>query len=107
VSVYLVSFTSQTGVVDRIDIQSFFNAKKEVLNWFGVMPQAILVMTNDSASMLTSWLQIKYGKNLTFLVTPATPSGTAGLINKEVWDFINTPKPSGGLVSALRGIGNK
>jgi len=94
-NVYLISFTSKTNTVSRVDLQVYFDTRAEVLNWFGIMPNAILVVTHSPASVLTNMLVDRFGNNITFLVTKAESNETEGFINKEVWDFINNPKSSG------------
>ena len=93
-NVYLISFTSKTNTVSRADLQNYFDTKPEVLNWFGVMPQAILVTTNNTASVIVEMLLERFGNNITFLITKTEPNQTRGFISNEVWEFINSPKPS-------------
>jgi hypothetical protein len=92
--VYLISFSSINNSVDRVSIQKYFNARPEILNWFGVMPQAILVATECSDSIVSSLLVEKFGQGITFLITKTDQNNTKGFINNEVWEFINNPKPS-------------
>lgn len=92
-NVYLISFTSRTNKVKRTNIQDFFDTRTEVLNWFGVMPEAILLITNSSDSEISSLLIDKFGNDITFLITKVEPKVTNGFINNEVWEFINNPKP--------------
>lgn len=94
-NVYLISFTSLTQRVSRGDLQDFFDSRFEILNWFGIMPQAILVVTNTSESRIASLLINKFGNDITFLITKTEPNVTQGYINSEVWEFINNPKASG------------
>jgi len=93
--IYLISFTSYTNVVARTDLQSFFDTQPAILNWFGIMPQAILVATNSTDKEISSMLESRFGNKITFLITKTEPDLTQGFINKEVWEFINNPKPSG------------
>lgn len=94
-NVYLISFTSRTGVVTRVDLQNFFDTKPEILNWYGIMPEAILVATNEPTVNIQTMLISKFGNDLTFILTKTEPNLTSGYINQEVWDFINKPKSSG------------
>lgn len=93
-NVYLLSFTSRTNKIRRTDIQDFFDTRAEVLNWFGIMPEAILVATNSSDLVITNLLIERFGSDITFIITKTEPNLTSGFINNEVWDFINNPKPS-------------
>jgi len=92
-NVYLISFTSNT--VSRIDLQNYFDTKPLILNWFGVMPQAILVASNSEDLVIATMLVEHFGNDITFLITKTEPSQTVGFINNEVWEFINNPKLSG------------
>lgn len=100
-NVYLISFTSQTDKLKRTDIQAFFDARPEVLNWFGIMPEAILVATNGSDSEIARLLIERFGFDITFIITKTEPNLTQGFINNEVWEFINNPKPSGSSAGLL------
>lgn len=110
-NVYLISFTSKTNKVKRTDIQDYFDTRRdEVLNWFGIMPEAILVTTNSSDFVIANLLIERFGNDLTFIITKTEPNLTSGFINNEVWEFINNPKPSSqskGLLGLLGQIHNK
>lgn len=93
-NVYLLSFTSKTNKIKRTDIQNYFETRAEVLNWFGIMPEAILVVTNSSDVAITNLLVERFGSDITFIITKTEPNLTCGFINNEVWEFINNPKPS-------------
>jgi len=107
VNVYLISFTSQANVVKRADIQSFFDTRPEILNWFGIMPEAILVTTNSSDAEITRLLIERFGYDITFIITKTEPNRTQGFINNEVWEFINNPTPSSPSTGLLGGRGYK
>lgn len=101
-NVYLITFTSNNNSINRIDLQNYFDTRVEVLNWFGVMPQAILVATNSSNYDITKMIADRFGNNISFLTTKAESNLTNGFINNEVWDFINNPKPA--VRSGLQGL---
>lgn len=103
-NVYLISFTSKTYKVKRTDIQNYFDTRTEVINWFGIMPEAILVTTNNSDAEIANMLIEKFGNDITFLITKTEPNLTNGFINKDVWEFINNPKPANSTPNLL-GIG--
>ena len=103
-NVYLISFMSRTGKVNRIDIQNFLNTRREVLNWYGIMPNAILVSTDSTDHELVRWLSERFSNDITFLVTKTEPNRTTGFINQEVWDFINNPKTSNQKPLGLKGL---
>lgn len=109
-NVFLLSFTSKTNIVKRTDIQDFFNTRAEVLNWYGIMPEAILVATNSSDFEITGLLIKRFGNDITFIITKTEPNQTNGFINNDVWEFINNPKSSNtskGLLGLLGQAYNK
>lgn len=91
----MLSFTSITGTVSRVGIQDFLDERTEVLNWFGVMPSTLLILSEKNAFDLSEMLRQRFKNDMTFLLVKVDPMNTDGLINKEVWEFINNPKPSG------------
>jgi hypothetical protein len=94
-NVYMLSFTSNSGVITRQDILDFLDTKKEVLNWFAAMPFTVILVSKQSHNTLSEMLRIRFGNNITFLLTQIVPHTIDGYINKQVWDFINDPKSSG------------
>lgn len=91
---YLISFTSPSyPVIDRKMILDYLDTQSIIKNWHGVMPNAILIATENSLKDITRILASRFPKNLTFIITDA--SGADGFANKTVWDFVNTPKSSG------------
>lgn len=93
---YLISFTSATGRVSRVDLQNYFDSQSSILHWFGIMPEAILVLTTSEDVDLSMLIAERFGNDITFLITNVEPEKTTGFINKEVWDFINNPERYGG-----------
>lgn len=94
--VFLISFTSlKYPMIQRKSVLDFLDTQSVIKNWYGVMPHAILVTVEDntSTSDISKILISKFPKNFTYIVTDAHYAD--GMANKEVWDFINQPKPSG------------
>lgn len=90
--VYLLTFTSFSELVTREEIQDFLGQQSGVVNWFGIMPNAILYASNLNSKTIAGVLVNRFGNDLTFLITRAKRNQTTGFINKEVWDFINSPR---------------
>ena len=94
-NVYMLSFTSRSGVVSRQNILDFLDTRREVLNWFAAMSFTIIIVSRESHNLLNKLLVNRFGEDITFLLTKVEPHTIDGFINKPVWDFINEPKSSG------------
>lgn len=93
--VFMLSFMSASGTITRQKIQDFFDGRREILNWFGAMPNTLLIVSNENVLGLSQPLRDHFGTDFTFIITELEPTKTDGFINKKVWDFINNPKASG------------
>lgn len=60
------------------------------------MPFTILIVMDNHSHLfdnaLTNKLVEKFSDDVSFLFTSISKENIAGYINKEVWEFINTPK---------------
>ncbi|QRG80194.1 hypothetical protein [Citrobacter sp. R56] len=93
--VFMLSFMSSSGTITRQKIQDFLDEQREVLNWFGAMPNTIIIISNEDVFDLSQPLREHFGADFTFILSEIEPTKTDGFINKKVWDFINSPKASG------------
>ncbi|KOY32279.1 hypothetical protein NB614_09010 [Vibrio parahaemolyticus] len=92
--VFLISFTSPTfPAISREEILDFLDTQSIIKNWYAVLPNAILVVTDYGIPEITQIMTGRFSHNLTFLVTDASQAN--GLANQEVWDFVNNPHSSG------------
>jgi hypothetical protein len=91
----MLSFTSNTGTINRKSILDFLDTRKEILNWYAAMPDTILFVSRDSSFSVSQLLSNRFGRDLTFILSEIDGVTTDGAINQPVWDFINTPKSSG------------
>ena len=89
--VYLLTFTGF-----RLPITNFLDTRQEILNWFLVLPQALLMVSRKDAPALTKLIHEQFRDRL-FLITEVVPdtSKTNGWLNEKAWEFINDPKSSG------------
>lgn len=94
-NVYMLTFTSQSDVVSRQDVLDFLDTRREVLNWFAAMPFTIILVSRTTHDVLSEMLRVRFGNDITFLLTQIQSHTIDGFINKPVWDFINNPKSSG------------
>lgn len=91
---YLISFTSPVyPPILREEILAFLDTQPIIKNWFAVMPNAILIATENSINDVAAILTSRFPHNLTFLITDA--SYADGLANSQIWSFINNPYSSG------------
>ncbi|HFQ5008828.1 hypothetical protein XM79_c11569 [Vibrio vulnificus] len=92
--VFLISFSSPAlPSIDRQEILDFLDTQSIVKNWYAVLPNAILVVTEFGIPEITKIMTERFPYNLTFLITDAKNAN--GLANQEVWNFVNNPQPSG------------
>ena len=89
VKAYLLTF-----VVPREPILEFLDSRREVLNWFAVFPNTILVASRSDLTALTGILRVSFPW-LWFILAELEPTKVNGFINQPVWEFINQPKSSG------------
>lgn len=95
-NVFLISFSSpRYPYIERKEIINYLDTQSEIKNWFAVLPNSILVVTNNDINPtdVSKIVTNKFNTNLSFLVTDAKEAN--GIENNKVWDFINNPKSSG------------
>jgi len=78
----------------RQPILDFLNTRPEVKNWFAFLPAAIFIISDRSAHELSAVFRQHFLGRL-FVVTEIPAGANNGWLNKNAWDFINNPKPSG------------
>jgi len=80
----------------RLPITTFLDTRSEILNWFLIIPNAILLVSRNDADTLSNLLHAQFRDRL-FLITEVAPDShkTNGWLNEKAWDFINNPKSSG------------
>jgi hypothetical protein len=78
----------------RDPLTNYLNSRREVLNWFAILPAAILVVSRMNATDLKNIIHAGF-PNLWFMISEIDPAKINGWMNKPAWDFINNPKSSG------------
>jgi hypothetical protein len=89
IKVYLMTF-----VVPREPVLEVLDSRREVLNWFAVFSNVVLLASRSDLTALTGILQVSL-PGLWFVLAEVDSTRVNGWMNREVWDFINTPKSSG------------
>jgi hypothetical protein len=89
---YLLIFKQSEGY--RQDILNYLDTCREVKNWYAFMPEAIFIISDVDAHVLTKVFQRKY-PNRNFMITEIPVGRNNGWLNSQEWDFINHPKSSG------------
>jgi hypothetical protein len=79
---------------DRDAFVAALDATPIVRNWLAFLPSCIAFASYHELDTVTTYLQ-KTLPTHGFLVLPAYPMRTGGLLPAHVWDFINNPKDSG------------
>lgn len=80
--------------ITRQEVLNFLDTRPEVLNWYAVFSNSIIVVSNTNALMLQNIIAANF-KNTFFLISQINSTTTGGWMNKEVWDFISNPHSSG------------
>ena len=89
--VFLLTFTGF-----RLPVTSFLDTRPEVLNWFLILENAILVVSREDASTLAHLVHQQFpGRWILVTEVAPDPHKTNGWMNQKVWEFINNPKSSG------------
>ncbi len=87
--VFLVTFNGF-----RLPLTQFLDSRPEVLNWFAVLSNAILIVSRGTATSLGQLMHNQF-PSMWFIVTEIHPTEVNGWMNSQTWDFINSPKSSG------------
>lgn len=88
---FLVGFNALTLRVQ--DLTDFFDTRAEIVNWYGILPGQVFVISALDAKTLNQLIVSRFPKGF-FIVAQLDPSATDGWLPQEAWDFINEPKPS-------------
>jgi hypothetical protein len=75
-------------------ITDFLDTRREVLNWFVILSNAVLLVSRSDATALAALIHLQFPL-IWFVITEVDTSKTNGWINRPVWDFINKPWSSG------------
>jgi len=87
--VYLLTFNGF-----RAQITAFLDTRREVLNWFGILSNTILIVSRSNAPTLSNLVHSQF-PTMWFLITELDPSTIDGYLPDQAWDFITKPKSSG------------
>lgn len=79
---------------NRKMFQDFLDSRREVLNWFGVLANTLLVASRSDVTAITDLIHRRFPYEW-FILSEIDSMKTNGFINKAVWDFLNNPKSSG------------
>jgi hypothetical protein len=75
-------------------ITDFLDTRREVLHWFKILSNAILIVSQYDQSVLTGLIHEQF-RWMWFVITEVDIHKTNGWINQPVWDFILNPRSSG------------
>ncbi|MEW7987049.1 MAG: hypothetical protein AB2799_14765 [Candidatus Thiodiazotropha sp.] len=89
---FLLIFNVADG--ERKNILDFLDTRHEVQNWYTFMPTGIIIISDLTAHDLQKMF-LEGFPNRNHLVTEIPFGSNNGWLNKEVWEFINNPKPVG------------
>ena len=87
--VFLVTFSGFRKL-----ITDYLDTRPEVLNWFAVLSNALLIVSRSDTTAITGLLHVGFPQ-IWFVVTEVDPLKTNGFMNQLTWDFIANPSSSG------------
>lgn len=88
---FLVGFNALSLPVQ--DLTGFFDTRAEIVNWYGILPGQIFVISALDVKTLNRLIGARFPKGF-FIVAQLDPSVTDGWLPEEAWNFINQPQPS-------------
>lgn len=83
------------------DLTGFFDTCPEIVNWYGILPGQLFVVSSLDAKALNRLTGGRF-PNEFFLVAQLDSSVTDGWLPQEAWDMINLPQPTTGTASFVR-----
>jgi len=78
----------------RQPITNYLDTRPEILNWFGILPNAILIVSRSDATALTGAVHTRFPQ-MWFVIMEVDRYKANGFITMKTWDFINEPSSSG------------
>lgn len=75
------------------DLTGFFDTQTEIVNWYGILPGQVFVISALDPKTLNRLIGSRFPKDL-FIVAQLDPNATDGWLPEEAWNFINQPQPS-------------
>jgi hypothetical protein len=88
---FLVGFNALSLPVK--DLTDFFDTREEIVNWYGILPGQIFIVSSLDARMLNHLIGDRYPKEF-FVVAQLDSASTDGWLPEDAWNFINQPQPS-------------
>lgn len=89
---YLFSFNCLA--MPRQQVLDFLDTLPQVLNWYAVLAESIIVISEHNAAELRELIRNRYPYTF-FIITEIPRGNNDGLLPKAAWDFINNPRSSG------------
>ena len=83
-----------THAVDRKFILEFLDTRPEVVNWFSVSNQCVLIASRSDLTAVTGFIHI-HMPWLYFTICEVTPMSINGWMPPEFWKFVSAPQSSG------------
>lgn len=83
-----------THMVERKFILDFLDTRPEILNWFAVSDQCVLIASRGDLTAITGIIHVQMPW-LYFTISEVTPASINGWMPREFWNFISSPQSSG------------
>jgi len=87
-------FVFDNSITQRQTVLDFLDTRLEVLNWYALFPNMIIIISETDASTLQALIRGVF-PTIFFVVSQIIPGLNDGWLPKAAWDFINNPKSSG------------
>ncbi|MGA1979616.1 MAG: hypothetical protein ABSG99_03500 [Sedimentisphaerales bacterium] len=81
-------------VVRRSQVLDYLDKSPQILNWFAIMKDSILITSKNNATQLREMLHLAFPFGW-FIITELQTGNYDGWLPKENWDFIANPRSSG------------
>lgn len=86
---FILAFNDEQ--ITRPDLTNLIDSMEEIVNWSAFFPGAIVVVSELGVKEICDAINQKREKKFQYLLIE--PKGKNGWLPKDVWTFINIPRP--------------
>ena len=84
-------FVYDSWGLSRKNVLDFLDKCPEIKNWYAILPNSIIIITNRSVGDVAGLFRNKF-KERQFILSEIPNNGYDGWLDKTVWDFVQYPK---------------
>lgn len=89
---YLLSIDGT--LIQRNQVLNYLDTSPQILNWFAIMKDSILIISNYNATQLREMMHLAFPFGF-FIITELQIGNYDGWLPGANWDFIANPRSSG------------